>query len=521
MLNLLNVSLDFGFVMNVKFVHKMGAWNAAIELYRQLQNKFGSACSNERLSCQDKSQSLIAVGFFTHLVPFLFVTVLALPSAASAQCYAVYDEAYRSMFKNSFHVQLPSRAGNFSSMAECRSMVDQMLADPQYHYDAGLNRTQCVCDGGEGGSAGASGGYAQSGGSLQQQIVTMAVSSLLNALLSGINAPEGADGDATRQKIQEQWDEEEAARKVAEKKRLDDAFNTAQQDATAFFGNRPSGMGGGAVQAPEPANDGAVYLGTGSIPSLLRSSGAVSEAEWAQARAWQTRIDALRDKGILTAAEAKELASLEAKRNALWKRAVSVPGLTQRDRDALRLKLYVVDSGAVAASIDDLMEARETASKNPKEVPTGVISTMTEASLTFGIQTAIETAGEEKMGNIADAFVGEEKKVTKFGNALFLADAGAAVVSGKPEKTAEPAVTWVSGKLVEKAPWLGFRVGMAQGVSAVTTSVERNAFEQIVETSGKIVPGFLPPGMTGKEWWESMKSELALPQKFGMEGYGQ
>lgn len=450
-------------------------------------------------------------------VPWLLAVFLLLPSLVFAQCYAVYDEAYRNTFKNSFHVQLPSRAGNFSSMAECRSMVDQMLADPQYRYDAGLHKTQCVCDGGEGGSSGYSGGHAPSGGSFQQQIVTMAVSKLLNALLSGINAPDGSDGDAIRQKLQKQWDEEEAARKIAEKKRLDEIFKAAQQNATALLGNRPAGTGRSTeVAASEP-----VYLGMGTVPALLRSSGAVTEAEWAEARAWQTRIDALREKGVLTAAESKELASLEVKRNALWKRATSVPDLTQRDRDGLRLKLRTVDNGAVIASTSDLMDVREAASRNPKEVPTGVISTMTEASLTFGIQSAIETAGEGKMDDIGNAFVGKEKKVTKFGNALFLADAGAAVVSGKPEETAGPAVTWVSGKVVEKAPWLGFRVGMAQGVSTVTTSVARNAFEQIVETSGKIVPGFLPPGMTGKEWWESMKSELALPQKFGMEGFGQ
>jgi hypothetical protein len=438
-------------------------------------------------------------------LPLLFALLAAAlldPRVAfpADQCYMVYDEGYRQFMKE--FIQLPKRAGNFSSLAECQYTLDQVLSQPQYKYDTGFHRTRCECVGGSGGSSGGSGGGIRlpSGGSFQQQIASAVVSSFLDALLSGINAPPGPDGEAVRQKLQKQWADEEVVRKAAEKKRQDELFRNAQATATALLGNRPAGAGAGApVVTPAIADDGAVYIGNGKIPALLRAAGPAAEAEWAEARGWPPRIDALRRKGTLTDAEAKELTELEAKRNGLWKRTATLPGLTQKERDGLRLALPLSEVGAVAATTDDLIAVREKASR---EVQTGIISTLVRSSQTVGLQAGIDAAAEEAAEKVGFIKIGW------------------AFTSGKPEEAAEPAVGWAAGKVVEKAPWLGSRINMVQGAGAVTTAAVQNTFEVIFESTDKVVPGFLPPGMTGKEKWEEIQAELGFSQKVGMNGFG-
>jgi hypothetical protein len=338
---------------------------------------------------------------------------LSRPTPASAEdCSFVYDEGFRASFKRMSGMTLPHKAGHVPSMAECQAALQAMFNDPQYRNDVGLGRTSCECEGGDDERAPQQ--FTPQGGSLQQQLASKLVSSLLNQLFSGLDAPPGPDGEAIRQKLQKQWDDEEAARKVAEQRRDEEAFKKAHQVATSLLGSRPAGAGGAKA---EPAHGAAVvYLGMGTVPSLLRASGAVTEAEWAEARAWQARIDALRSKAPLTAAEAQELAALEARRNARWSRAVAVPGLTQRDRDGLRLKLHVTGGGAVA-SVEDLLQLRQQAASGPAKAPVHPLTTLTEASATFGVQTALEAAGEAGADHLTDALEGKARKLVKYGDA--------------------------------------------------------------------------------------------------------
>ncbi len=438
------------------------------------------------------------------------------PVRASADCYFVYDEGFRASYQRASGMILPRKAGHLSSMAECQATLHGMLSDPQYSGDVGLGRTRCECydDGGE---VGLPGGGGPQGGTIEQQIVSRLVSSLLGALLSGLQAPPGPDGEAIRKKLQKQWDDEEGARRVFEKKREKEAFEKAHQVATGLLGNRPAGADG-ATAGAAPGADG-VYIGTGTVPSLLRASGAVSAVEWAEARAWQARIDALRSKGALTAAEARELAALEARRNALWGRAVSVPGLTQRDRDALRLKLHVANGAAVTASVDDLLEAREQASRDPARIPVHPLTTMVESSVTSGIKTAFETAGEAGAEELGKTLAGKGKNVLRWGEAYGLGAVAVAVVRDRPEDTAEPMIGWGLGKVVAKAPTLGLGVGTAQMVGTATTTVARRSIEQLVEVTDQVVP-ILAPGETGEDWWKERKAEMTPGQRWVTEGLG-
>jgi hypothetical protein len=178
--------------------------------------------------------------------------LVTVSGSARADCWAVFSESYRSFYYKATGISLPSRTGNFSSPEECESALDDIRSNPDYRYDVGLGQTRCEC-------ASASGSVpSSSGGSFEQQLMTTAVSSFLNLLLSGFQTDPGAAGEAQRQALQKKWEKEEEERRLAEKKRQDAAFANAQAGALGLLGNRPG------VQKPTPG-DG-VNTGDGLKP---------------------------------------------------------------------------------------------------------------------------------------------------------------------------------------------------------------------------------------------------------------
>jgi len=77
------------------------------------------------------------------------------------------------------------------------------------------------------------------------------------------------------------------------------------------------------------------------MPSALRGSKTLTDEEWQQARASQGEIDNLAKKWPLSAEENSQLDKLEIRRNTLWKKAISIPGLTAEERERLRLEFHV------------------------------------------------------------------------------------------------------------------------------------------------------------------------------------
>jgi len=74
------------------------------------------------------------------------------------------------------------------------------------------------------------------------------------------------------------------------------------------------------------------------------SSGGLSPQQWRQARQYQDIINTLQRSPEITSLDAAILEMAELKRAALWKKAVSVPGLPDDAREALALKLPVTES---------------------------------------------------------------------------------------------------------------------------------------------------------------------------------
>lgn len=447
------------------------------------------------------------------------------PAARAADCGYLYDDAFLAAMQRTFGAAPPKRSGHVGSMAECQAHLRAMLSDPQYRHDRLLQRTTCVCDGDEGGPArpGGGGGGASrpQGGSLGQQLAAQAVAGLLDSLLSFLNAPSGPDGEAARAEIKARWDAEERERKAALDRRAKAAFQQAQAAASAQLAGRPAADPGpaGTVALLRGHERGPAHLGMGKVPPLLDGR-ALTAAEWAEAGAWQARIDALRGKRALTPAEARELAGLEARRDALWARAAATPGLPQAARDALRLRLPIDDARGVVADARAFLAARDEAAKAGQPLPLSATSKLVEGSVTAGSQMFFEALGQEGADLAAVRLTAEGKKVFQFGDALLIGNAVVAVKDKDPTAMAGPGVSWLLGKAVDAAPTLGPGVAMAQAGGAITAGLARHSIERLVEQSDQLVPGLLAPGETGKDWFDGMKKELPLPQRFVAEWVG-
>ena len=154
---------------------------------------------------------------------------------------------------------------------------------------------------------------------------------LVNAQ-NNLNAQKKADELALQEKIkkqeqlrQEQLRQQELQRQEQERKQKLEAEKT--QFNRLLTAVPPPVMPSGTKQQE-------------TLPAGPRVGG-LTLAEWNEARMYQYRIDSITRNWPLSAAEATLLEQWEEQRNRLWKKAISVPGLTYEERQRLRLQLYV------------------------------------------------------------------------------------------------------------------------------------------------------------------------------------
>lgn len=182
-----------------------------------------------------------------------------------------------------------------------------------------------------------------------------------------------------------------------------------------------------------PADSDAVVLsedtvfGVSSMPTGLGQIGGLSADEWNRAGEAQRQMDALYAKWPLSAAESVALEQAENQRNSLWKKAISVPGLTAEERERLRLEFHVrgqragdaplpsVTTGFVEkwTKAENVQTPEPTSSKPAPEAVNPLTSYLMKESLINKPTAGIEYIGEQ----IADVAAED----APFGNVLGLA----------------------------------------------------------------------------------------------------
>ena len=106
-------------------------------------------------------------------------------------------------------------------------------------------------------------------------------------------------------------------------------------------------------------------FGGGNVPSAIQKIGGLTEMEWAEARISQKEIDNIYSVWPVPSKDLARLDALETRRNELWRKAISVPGLSSVDRERLKIKLYTSDSYANESSAMRLSQDQVTEWKNP------------------------------------------------------------------------------------------------------------------------------------------------------------
>ncbi len=170
--------------------------------------------------------------------------------------------------------------------------------------------------------------------------------------------------------------------------------------------------------------------------------GGLTLDEWRKAQECQRKIDALYGKGFLTAEEDALMDRLLVKRNTLWDKAVSVPGLTAEAREMLRLKLHTGDllKNPVNITGAGLSEMRETSpDKTPdslKEVPfSDFYADKSVAYFEMQAQEAVEGHMGEKAGE-------------NFGNMLTVGKVFIALKSHEAHKAISDGLDFVIDKVI-------------------------------------------------------------------------
>jgi hypothetical protein len=434
------------------------------------------------------------------LLGTLSVVVSLLPAASvHADCWVEYSQKMHGML-NSMGYSAPQRASSFSSMEECQATLRSIMSRPEYSGDAYMGGSTCHCDGA--GSAGG-GSSVPSGGSFEQQIVATAMNAFFGALFKAMDAPSGPSAEELRAEAQRKWDGLEKVRKESEKRVADRNFASAKKDALGLMGGRAAA--GPAPASPSSAPDGAC-VGDGGVPSLLRASGGITDAEWVRVRERRARIDELARRRPRAPEEESELARLEAERNALWKKAAQTPGLGQADRDRLRIALPHDGSSAASADLDAVLRAREGVSG--PAAPPYLAPVMGTSAATYGATMVVEQSADALVSKFGERAVG-------FGDAYAVGGVAMAFKDGTPEAATQPAANWALGKI----PGAGLAGATAQGVGAVTTAVFRKSWDHFVEEADKVVPGALGEG--GAEgFWKDMKAEATTGQRCVFEYLG-
>lgn len=125
-------------------------------------------------------------------------------------------------------------------------------------------------------------------------------------------------------------------------------FNKVKQPVLKDF-SQPASLSDISIAQVEPSKDilaikGKSSLGIGTLPvGQVARLGGLTEAEWDNARECQKILDQLSKKWPLSAEEITLYDTSLAKRNALWVKAITVPGMTGSERERLRIKLYTKD----------------------------------------------------------------------------------------------------------------------------------------------------------------------------------
>lgn len=274
-----------------------------------------------------------------------------------------------------------------------------------------------------------------------------------------------------------------------------------------------------------PDDSGDIHLdedtvfGLGPMPVGQGQMGGLTEEEWKLAGKAQWQIDVLAGKWPLTNDEIKLLEQAEAQRNRLWKKAVSVSGLTGEERERLRLEFHVrgARSGETPAptigrdTIEKWQKApspppyKEPPSTKPVPEPVNPVTAMILKHFLVNQPTnAAEFVGELHTENILDD--------APFGNVLAAAKIAVAYKEGGMASARAATADFLVGLI--PIPQASFTVEAGRAYANVAFQAQNRFMTDAMKAAG---------GEFDKEkFWSDFRNDSTESQKALMEwiGYG-
>ena len=223
------------------------------------------------------------------------------------------------------------------------------------------------------------------------------------------------------------------------------AFERAKETLLREF-HMPAILADDALSVPDapPVTDGD-GMGDGVAPA------GIADSDWKDASDCQESLDAIYSKWPLSPSDAAEADKLEARRNALWAKAISVSGLSASDRQRLRMQIPTPsskpDAPVTTISADTVkgwlkpppLPVSSASDKKPAPTENPVASWLVGQFALGQLQSKIEDIGED----IADG-ISEENS---YGDFLGVGKIAMAYKDGGASSAIAETVNYLVGKI--------------------------------------------------------------------------
>lgn len=253
-------------------------------------------------------------------------------------------------------------------------------------------------------------------------------------------------------------------------------------------------------------------FGEGPAPKGL------SDSEWQTVANCQKALDAFYEKWPLSSEETLEMDRLQKTYDALWQKAVNQPGLTQKERNRLRLKLHTLKNTYAKVStvskktIGNWIKPPPLVSDNQNKHSEPTVNPVTSWLVgQFAVgqaQSAIELAGELKMDHF--------REENSYGDVLGVGKIAVAYKNGGVSSAIAESANFLIGKI--KAPVISMAAGLGVEGGRQYSNVVFQAQNKFMSDAMKAVSG----DFDQEQFWSDFKKDCNEWQLAVMEwiGYG-
>jgi|GEM_PF-2867656 len=228
----------------------------------------------------------------------------------------------------------------------------------------------------------------------------------------------------------------------------------------------------------------------------------LSANEWQQARQYQGLIETLSRSADATSEDRTMLDIAEARRNQLWSKAVSVPGLPDDDREALALSLPAVTTpDSPRLTLQDAGALQKTIQSTERQADT-VVTAMLSDLYVYTTSEATGLAGEAMVKRVLN-----EDAADRFGDFLGVSKIALATAQDGASSGIAAAADFFIGKI--PIPQATLAVTGGRQYANVAYQVQSKFMVDAMKATGA--------DFDVQEFWRSFKEELGTGQKAVME----